>query len=101
MIASEDLSDNLQLVVFSAGEDEFGLEIAQVHEIIRMLPITRIPRAAECVEGVINLRGNVVPVINLHQRLGLKPRTDTEKTRIIVAQVGEVTMGIVVDGWPR
>ncbi|NPV28229.1 MAG: chemotaxis protein CheW [Firmicutes bacterium] len=89
--------DEIQLVVFLVGKEEYGLEINQVQEINRLLPITRVPRAPSYIEGVINLRGNVIPVINLHSRLGLGTRTNTARTRIIVAQVQEIPVGLIVD----
>lgn len=89
--------DEVQLVVFSIGTEEYGLEVNQVQEIIRLLPITRVPRSPAFIEGVINLRGNVIPVVNLHQRLGLEKRKDTERTRIIVAEVQKTAVGLIVD----
>lgn len=89
--------DEVQLVVFTAGKEEFGLEVNQVQEIVRLLPIARVPRAAAFIEGVVNLRGNVVPVINLHYRLGLEERRNTDQTRIIVTEVEGIFVGLVVD----
>ena len=65
MAVAKELSDELQVVVFTAGGEEYGLEIDHVQEIIRPLPVTRVPGSPKYIEGVINLRGNVVPVINL------------------------------------
>ncbi len=89
--------DEIQLVVFSVGKEEYGLDISQVQEINRLLPITRVPRAPACIEGVINLRGDVVPVMNLHSRLGLGMRTDTDRTRIVITQVQGISVGLIVD----
>jgi len=89
--------DELQLVIFSVGTEEYGLEVNQVQEIIRLLPITRVPRAAAFIEGVINLRGNVIPVVNLHYRLGLEQRKDTDRTRVIIAEVQGISVGLIVD----
>ncbi len=89
--------DEVQLVVFSVGTEEYGLEVSQVQEIIRLLPITRVPRAAAFIEGVINLRGNVIPVVNLHYRLGLEQRKDTDQTRIIITEVQGISVGLIVD----
>ena len=64
----------LQLVTFSIGEEEFGVNILKVQEIIRTMEITKVPRAPEFVEGVINLRGKVIPIIDLRRRFGLAPK---------------------------
>src|SRR6056297_170577 len=87
----------LQLVTFSIGEEEFGVEILKVQEIIRMLEITRVPKAPDFVEGVINLRGKVIPVIDLRLRFGLKAKKHDKKTRIIVIEINQMIVGFVVD----
>jgi purine-binding chemotaxis protein CheW len=87
----------LQLVTFSIGEEEFGVEILKVQEIIRMLEITRVPKAPDFVEGVINLRGKVIPVIDLRLRFGLKAKEHDKKTRIIVIEINQMIVGFVVD----
>ncbi|HAA90264.1 MAG: CheW domain protein [Thermoanaerobacterales bacterium 50_218] len=91
------IEEEVQLVVFSVGEEEYALEIEQVQEINRLLPITRVPRAPSFIEGVINLRGNVIPVVNLHYRLGVGTRVNTNDTRIIIALVYDNPVGLVVD----
>lgn len=90
--------NKIQLVIFLVDKGEYGLEINQVQEINRLLPITRVPRGPDYVEGVVNLRGNVIPVVNLHHRLGLGARVDSERTRIIIVQTKEILAGLVVDG---
>lgn len=92
----EILEDQVRLVVFTAGGQEYGLEIDQVQEIIRPLPVTRVPGAPGYIEGVVNLRGNVVPVVNLHRRLALGQRTDSPTSRIIIVNSQDIT-GIIVD----
>jgi len=87
----------LQLVTFSIGEEEFGVEILKVQEIIRMLEITRVPKAPDFVEGVINLRGKVIPVIDLRLRFGLQAKGHDKKTRIIVIEINHMIVGFVVD----
>ncbi|GAU09451.1 chemotaxis protein CheW [Desulfoplanes formicivorans] len=87
----------LQLVTFSIGEEEFGVEILKVQEIIRMLEITRVPKAPDFVEGVINLRGKVIPVIDLRLRFGLQTKGHDKKTRIIVIEINQMIVGFVVD----
>ncbi len=99
-MAEEDVRKDeqlLQLVTFSIGEEEFGVEILKVQEIIRMLEITRVPKAPDFVEGVINLRGKVIPVIDLRLRFGLQAKGHDKKTRIIVIEINQMIVGFVVD----
>lgn len=86
-----------QLVVFKLADETYGVEISQVHEIIRMQDITKVPRTADFIEGVINLRGNVIPVIDLRKRFLFKDREDTSSTRIIIIEVENYTVGMIVD----
>lgn len=86
-----------QLVTFSLGSEEFGVDIMCVQEIIRIPPITRVPKAPHYVEGVINLRGNVIPVISLRIRFGMPRVEETDLSRIIVLQVQTKVFGIRVD----
>lgn len=86
-----------QLVVFQLGEETYGIDIAQVQEIIRMQEITEVPGAPGFVEGVINLRGRVIPVIDLRKRFALSQREDQKSTRIIVVEVLPHTVGMIVD----
>lgn len=87
----------LQLVTFSIGDEEFGVEILKVQEIIRMLEITKVPKAPPFVEGVINLRGKVIPIIDLRKRFGLASRDHDKNTRIIVINIHSMIVGFVVD----
>lgn len=88
-------------LTFNLGEEGYGLEILKVQEIIGMQEITKIPRTPAYVKGVINLRGKVIPVIDLRRKFGMEAHEVTRKTCIIVVQVsrGEssLIMGIVVD----
>jgi len=86
-----------QLVTFRLGGEEFGVDIMRVQEIIRIPPITRVPKAPAYVEGVINLRGNVIPVVSLRTRFGMERVEDTDLSRIIVLQVHKKVFGIRVD----
>jgi purine-binding chemotaxis protein CheW len=90
--------DELQLVVFQLGVELYGVEIACVHEIVRMQSITRVPRAPAFVEGVINLRGRVIPVIDLRLRFNLPAAAHTRASRIVVVEIGDQVVGLVVDG---
>jgi purine-binding chemotaxis protein CheW len=87
----------MQLVTFSIGDEEFGVDILKVQEIIRMMEITRVPRAPDFVEGVINLRGKVIPIIDLRKRFGLVARGHDKHTRIIVIEINMMIVGFVVD----
>ncbi|ETA68961.1 MAG: purine-binding chemotaxis protein CheW [Methanolobus sp.] len=87
----------LQMVVFQLGGEEFGVEIMKVQEIIRMPEITQIPQSPEFVEGVINLRGRIIVVINLDKRFNLASKEVDAHSRIIVVEIGENVVGMIVD----
>jgi purine-binding chemotaxis protein CheW len=87
----------LQLVSFNIGDEEFGVDILHVQEINRMLEVTRVPNAPEYVDGVINLRGRVIPIIDLRQRFGMQRREHDKNTRIIVVELSGRVVGFVVD----
>jgi purine-binding chemotaxis protein CheW len=89
--------DEKQSVVFKIGNEEFGVNINDVQEIIRMESITKIPNTADYIEGVINLRGGIIVVINLAKKLGLTVKESDSNTRIIVTEVNDSTVGMVVD----
>lgn len=88
-------------LTFLLGEEEYGIEILKVQEIIQMQKVTKVPKAPDYVRGVINLRGKVIPVVELRKKFGMAHQDDTEKTCIIVVmfQVGDhpITMGISID----
>lgn len=86
-----------ELVGFMLGDEEFGINISNVSEINRMIDITPVPRAPFFVIGVMNLRGNVVPVVNLRRRLNIEDKEADNKTRIIVVEVLGTVVGFVVD----
>jgi purine-binding chemotaxis protein CheW len=87
----------LQLVSFKIGNEEFGVDILNVQEINKMTQITKVPNAPDYVEGIINLRGRVIPVINLRTRLNMEKKASDKDTRIIVVEVGKSTVGFIVD----
>jgi len=87
----------LQLVTFGIGEEEFGIDILKVQEIIRTMQITKVPRSQEFVEGVINLRGKVIPIIDLRRRFGLDSKPHDKDTRIVVIEINNMIVGFVVD----
>jgi purine-binding chemotaxis protein CheW len=80
-----------------AGES-YGVDIGRIQEIIRMQPITMVPNAPAFIEGVTNLRGKVIPVLDLRKRFGIAATTGTKRSRIVVAELGQHTVGLVVDG---
>lgn len=92
-----DSKEVLQLVTFRLGNEEFSLDILRVQEIIRHMDLTRVPRTPDFVEGVINLRGRVIPVLDLRKRFGLPTEERTNETRIIVVDVDNRTVGLKVD----
>jgi purine-binding chemotaxis protein CheW len=87
----------LQLVTFRLGDEEYAFDILSVREINRMMEITRVPRSPAFIEGVVNLRGNVIPIIDLRKRFGLPPRERDKSTRIIVSEVDRRVVGFIVD----
>jgi len=87
----------LQLVTFTIANEEFGVEILKVQEIIRTLDITRVPRVPAFVEGVINLRGKVIPIIDMRRRFGIESIEHGKDTRIIVIEINHMVVGFVVD----
>ncbi len=87
----------LQVVTFALGSEEYGVDIAQVQEINRMVTITHVPRAPQFMEGVINLRGQLIPIIDLRTRLGMGRSDVTKNTRIVVTEIGSKRIGMVVD----
>ncbi|EPR43593.1 CheW protein [Desulfovibrio sp. X2] len=86
-----------QLVTFSLGEEEFAIDILKVQEIIRMVAITKVPKAPSFVEGVINLRGKVIPVVDLRKRFGMADHNHDKDTRIMVVEICAMIIGFVVD----
>jgi len=86
----------LQIVTFHIGEEEFGIDIFLVRSIIKMLNVTKVPHSPDFVEGVINLRGKVIPLINLRKRFGLKEKPYERQTRIIIVEI-ENQIGFIVD----
>lgn len=87
----------VQLVSFNIGEEEFGVDILKVQEINRMVEITRVPNSPDYVEGVINLRGKVIPIIYMRKRLGMPPKPLDKDTRIIVVEIDKKVIGFIVD----
>jgi purine-binding chemotaxis protein CheW len=86
-----------QFISFSVGNEEYGLELLRVREVIRIREITWLPKAPSFVKGIINLRGDVIPIIDLRDKFGLESLAQTAATRVIVVEVEGRLMGMVVD----
>jgi purine-binding chemotaxis protein CheW len=98
VIAKQTGGDELiQLVSFTIGDEEFGVDILKVQEINRMVDVTRVPNTPEYVDGVINLRGKVIPIIDLRRRFGMDRKVKDKNTRIIVVELNGRVLGFVVD----
>lgn len=89
--------EQLQLVSFSVGEELFAVDILRVQEINRMMALTKVPQSPDGVEGVINLRGRIIPVLDLRVQFGFPRAEHNEHTRIVVVEVSGQTVGFVVD----
>jgi purine-binding chemotaxis protein CheW len=87
----------LQLVTFKLENEEFGVDILKVQEINRMMNITKIPNAPTYIEGVINLRGKIIPIVDLRKRLGFRDGVYDKSTRIIVVELDGLVLGFIVD----
>ncbi len=87
----------IQLVGFRLDNEYYAIAITKIQEIILMKPITRIPQVPDFIEGLINLRGSVIPIVNLRKRFGLPPREVDDETRTIVVNIQDKTVGCIVD----
>lgn len=94
---SQQMEEHRQLVVFSVADETYGIDIHRVREIIRVPEITRVPRTPDFVEGVVNLRGSVIPVLDLRKRFGFPASEGDSNQRIVVIEMGDQTVGIIVD----
>ena len=93
----EEKEQLMQLVGFSIGNEHFGVDILMVQEIIRAAPITPVPNSPDFVEGVINLRGNIIPVIELRKRLNLYKEGANQDIWILILDIGGKVTGFIVD----
>lgn len=97
-VKTEDLHGELiQLVSFNLDQEEYGVDVLKVREIIRMPVVTRVPNTPHYVEGVINLRGKVIPIISMRKKFGLMEIDADKQTRIMVMDVSGDLMGFIVD----
>jgi len=91
------ISQSRQMVSFRLGPEEFGVDILKVREIVRLQPVVKLPETPDFIEGIINLRGNVIPIIDLKKKLALGEVTRDNLTRIMVLSVEDNIMGVLVD----
>lgn len=96
-LKKEENEEILQLVSFTIGKGEFAVDILIVQEIIRFIQCTKVPNAPKYVDGVINLRGKVIPVVNLRYKLGMQRKEADQNSRIIVVETNGVIIGFLVD----
>lgn len=94
---TETVEEILQLVSFKLGEEEFAVDILKVQEINKTLQITKVPNTPKSFEGIVNLRGKVIPVVDLRQKMGMPHKEEDQNTRIIVVELVERTIGFIVD----
>ena len=91
------MGEEIKVIVFALANEEYGIEVEKVKTIERMMPMTRVPKTYDFIKGVINLRGVVVPVIDLRGRFNLPQAESTDNTRIIIVGVGDMEVGMIVD----
>ena len=89
--------EEMQLVVFKLGAENYAVSILQVQEIKRLTDITRVPQTPDYIKGVMNLRGSVMPVVDLTKRLNLPKQEYTDDTRIIIVKLDDIVVGMIVD----
>ncbi|SDW27147.1 chemotaxis protein CheW [Paenibacillus sp. CF384] len=91
------MAEEIKVIVFGLAHEEYGIEVEKVRTIERMMPITRVPKTPPFIKGVINLRGVVLPVIDLRGRFSLAESEETESSRIIIVAVNDLEVGFIVD----
>ena len=92
------MTPSIQLCAFRAGDEELAVDIMRVQEIIPTLPVTRVPRAPAAIDGVVNLRGVIIPVVDVRRQLGLPEPTQRPRPRLVICRVGQHLVGLKVDG---
>jgi purine-binding chemotaxis protein CheW len=91
------MGEEKKVIVFALGSEEYGVEVEKVRTIERMQPMTRVPKTPDFIQGVINLRGLVIPILDLRSRFGLDRVDYTDNTRIIIVSAGDFEVGLIVD----
>lgn len=93
-----DNSEDLQIVVFRLSSEEYALPITKVKDINRFMPLTKMPKSPAFMKGVINLRGEIIPVVDLRERFGLTANEANDDSRIMIVDFNNQLIGVVVDG---
>jgi len=96
-VAVDKNAESKKFVAFELGKEEFGADVTQIKEISRVKETTEIPTAPDFVEGIINLRGTIAPIIDLRKRLNLEPKELDSDSRIVIAERGDQFIGMIVD----
>jgi purine-binding chemotaxis protein CheW len=91
------MGEEKKVIVFALGQEEYGVEVEKVRTIERMVPLTRVPKTPSFIKGVINLRGVVVPILDLRARFGLETKEYNDQTRIIIVSSEDIEVGMIVD----
>ncbi|REE77727.1 purine-binding chemotaxis protein CheW [Paenibacillus taihuensis] len=91
------MDEELKVIVFTLADEKYGIEIKRVKGIERVMPVTRVPNTYDFIKGVINLRGVVIPVIDLRGRFGLPVEAYTHNARTIIVEVNDIEVGVIVD----
>lgn len=94
---STNVNDIVQFIVVNIGNEQYGIDINYIDNIVRMQNITRVPKVSPYLRGVINLRGEVIPVMSLRIKMGLEPDEVTKNTRIIIIKMNHESIGLIVD----
>ena len=89
--------ETVQIISFKVGDEEYGLEILKVKEVIKVTEITKLPKAPSFVKGVVNLRGDVIPIIDLREKFGLEKAEESDANRVIVVEIEGKSVGMAVD----
>lgn len=93
-----DQQENIQVVVVKMAAEEYALPITKVKDINRILPITRMPQTPSFMEGIVNLRGSIIPIVDLRERFHLPVVDNTEESRIVIVELKQRVFGMIVDG---
>ena len=96
-VQAEKSGEEGRYLAFALGEQSFAVVISFVKEIVEVMPITRVPNIPECIKGVVNLRGMIVPVVDLRLRFGMEEREYDERTCTIIIETGNIIVGFIVD----
>lgn len=96
-VVSDNMQDFMKIVIFRVNDEDYGIDVSIVNSIERMVDVTRVPNVSDYIIGVMNLRGSVVPLVDLRKRFGLDSLDYNDETRTIVVKLAEIEVGIVVD----